>query len=115
MARRSWQLNQIIEILEHWQSGRSIKAIARSLGVDRKTVRKYVGGIMNAGITREDRLDQQEWAALLRQQFPELDHVQRSPTHSLLESAQGRDARGSVQEQGDHRLEARGRASTAGA
>lgn len=84
MARRSWQLNQIIEILEHWQSGRSIKAIAKSLGVDRKTVRKYVTGVMDAGVTPEAKLDHAQWSVLLKSIFPELDHVQRSPTHVLL-------------------------------
>jgi len=33
----------------HWQHGRSIQAIAASLGLDRKTVRKYVGLAEQAG------------------------------------------------------------------
>src|SRR3989304_1856682 len=41
MGRRSFAVRDIAEILEHWHAGRSIQAIARSLGVDRKTVRKY--------------------------------------------------------------------------
>lgn len=35
-------MRDIVEILEHWQAGRSISAISRSLGVCRGTVRKYV-------------------------------------------------------------------------
>ncbi len=31
----------IVEILNHWYSGRSQAAVARSLGVDRRTVKKY--------------------------------------------------------------------------
>ena len=84
MARRSWSLRQIIEILEHWQSGRSIKSIAKSLGVDRKTVRKYICGVLESGVTQQARLDQHQWAVLLLKLFPELDHAQRSPSHSLL-------------------------------
>lgn len=85
VARRSWNLDQIIEILEHWQAGRSVKSIAESLGVDRKTVRKYVNGAVEAGLTRESHLEREQWVALLRRRFPELDHARRSPTYSLLE------------------------------
>lgn len=42
MARREFTVRDIVEIFEHWQAGRSIRAIARSLGLDRNTVRKYV-------------------------------------------------------------------------
>ncbi len=35
-------MRDIAEILDHWQAGRSICAISRSLGVCRATVRKYV-------------------------------------------------------------------------
>ncbi len=42
MDRRSWPVRDIAEIPEHWQAGRDNTAIARSLGVDRKTARKYV-------------------------------------------------------------------------
>ncbi|MCL0049040.1 hypothetical protein M1N13_01935 [Dehalococcoidia bacterium] len=35
MARRRFTVRDIAEILEHWQAGRSISAIARSLGVAR--------------------------------------------------------------------------------
>ena len=39
----------IIEILVHWHAGRSNSEIAQSLGVDRKTTRKYVGAAQEAG------------------------------------------------------------------
>ena len=42
MARRRFTVRDITEILEHWQAGRSISAIAKSLGVCRATVRKHV-------------------------------------------------------------------------
>jgi predicted transcriptional regulator len=34
-------MHDITEILVHWQSGRPVSEISRSLGVDPKTVRKY--------------------------------------------------------------------------
>jgi IS30 family transposase len=42
VARRNVTVREIGEILDHWQSGRAIRAIARSLGVCRPTIRKYV-------------------------------------------------------------------------
>ena len=42
MARRTFDVVDIIEILVHWHAGRNNSEIAQSLGVDRKTTRKYV-------------------------------------------------------------------------
>ena len=42
-------VRDIAEILDHWQRGRAIQAIARSPGLDRKTVRKYVALAEQAG------------------------------------------------------------------
>jgi hypothetical protein len=39
MARRSFHVIDITEILVHWYAGRSQYELADSLGVDRKTVR----------------------------------------------------------------------------
>ena len=43
MARRTFYVIDIAEILVHWYAGRSQHELAASLGVDRKTIRKYVG------------------------------------------------------------------------
>jgi len=40
MARRTFDVVDIIEILVHWHAGRNNSEIAQSLGVDRKTTRK---------------------------------------------------------------------------
>ncbi len=40
MARRSFYVIDIVEILVHWYAGRSQHELAASLGVDRKTIRK---------------------------------------------------------------------------
>ncbi|WP_083756594.1 helix-turn-helix domain-containing protein [Candidatus Desulforudis audaxviator] len=42
MGRRDFIVRDIVEIYLHWQAGKSIRAIARSLGLDRNTVRKYI-------------------------------------------------------------------------
>lgn len=40
----------VAEILEHWYAGRAKVEVARSLGVDAKTVRKYVAAAEAAGL-----------------------------------------------------------------
>jgi len=42
----------IVEILIHWYAGRSQNELAASLGVDRKTLRKYTTPARAAGIER---------------------------------------------------------------
>jgi len=42
MTRRRVTVRDASEILDHWQAGRSIRAIARSLGTGRPTVHKYI-------------------------------------------------------------------------
>jgi len=49
--RRTFTVIDIVEILNHWYSGRSQAAVARSLGVDRRTVKKYVSSAERAGIS----------------------------------------------------------------
>src|SRR5580693_560405 len=42
MARRTFDVIDVTEILMHWHAGRSKNEMAQSLGVDRKTLRKYI-------------------------------------------------------------------------
>ena len=42
MARRTFTVIDVVEILRHWYAGRSKVEVAQSLGVDPKTVRRYV-------------------------------------------------------------------------
>jgi len=51
MARRSFTVIDVTEILIHWYAGRPKTVLAESLGVDRKTVRKYVAPAEAAGFT----------------------------------------------------------------
>lgn len=62
MARRSFDVRQVVEIYEHWQSGAKVRRIARSLGLDRNTVRKYIKRAVKAGITAEGtKKSHEEW------------------------------------------------------
>ena len=52
MARREVTMNEIVEVAYQWHQGAGLKAISRSLGLDRKTVRKYIRFAQLAGIAR---------------------------------------------------------------
>jgi transposase len=73
MARRTFDVVDIIEILVHWHAGRNNTEIAASLDVDRKTVRKYVAAAEAAGmVPGGPPLGEAEWDARVREWFPEL-------------------------------------------
>lgn len=63
----------VTEILIHWHAGRSQSEIATSLGVDRKTVKKYLTPAIEAGIAPGDAPRSGEtWAELVRSWWPGL-------------------------------------------
>ena len=49
MARREFEVRDIVEIYMHWQAGEGVRRIARSLGLDRNTVKKYISPALEAG------------------------------------------------------------------
>ena len=66
MARRTFDVIDVAEIFMHWHAGRSKNEMAESLGVDRKTLRKYIAPAEAAGIVPGGRPDEEEWAELVR-------------------------------------------------
>jgi transposase len=73
VARRTFQVVDITEILVHWHAGRSVSEVARSLGVDRNTVRKYVAPAVAAGIVPGgEPISPERWQELVRGWFPKL-------------------------------------------
>lgn len=79
----------VVEILQHWHAGRSKLVLSASLGVDPKTVRKYVAPAEAEGIRSGDGLvlDWAGWAAKVAVWFPELtDAWARSSTWPVLEA-----------------------------
>ena len=51
MARRSFDVVDLTELFVHWEAGRSQVQIAQCLGLDRKTVRKYLAPAVADGLT----------------------------------------------------------------
>lgn len=63
----------VTEILIHWYAGRSLSEVSESLGVDRKTIRKYLAPAVAAGMTPGGPArSQAQWAALVTGWFPHL-------------------------------------------
>jgi hypothetical protein len=90
MARRTFQMIDVVEILQHWHAGRPKLVLSASLGVDVRTVRKYVAPAEVDGIAPGDGLmpDRAGWAAKVARWFPELtDARARSATWPVLERA----------------------------
>jgi hypothetical protein len=72
MARRRFYVIDIVQILVHWYAGRSQHELAASLGVDRKTIRKYTAPAVAAGLAPGGPArSQQQWVQLVQAWFPE--------------------------------------------
>lgn len=73
MARRTFDVVDVTEILIHWYAGRSINEVSASLGVDRKTIRKYLAPAVAAGLRPGGpAMGQADWATLVMGWFPGL-------------------------------------------
>jgi len=86
MARRTFDVIDVVEVLQHWHAGRPKLVIAQSLGLDVKTVRKYVAPAEAAGMAPGGPpLERAAWAELARAWFPGLvDARARSLTHPRI-------------------------------
>ena len=63
----------VTEILQHWYAGRPKVEVARSLGVDAKTVRRYVAPAEAAGMAPGGPpVSEEQWRALARGWFPQI-------------------------------------------
>lgn len=56
MARKDIRMEELIEVLYQWHKGRNITQIKRSLGLDRKTIRKYIELAEPHGFIRDDEV-----------------------------------------------------------
>jgi hypothetical protein len=73
MARRTFDVIEITEILVNWHAGRSKNQLAPSLGMHRRTISKYIAPAIAAGLhPGGPPLSEAEWAACVREWFPEL-------------------------------------------
>jgi transposase len=77
----------LIELYMHWQAGRSQMQLWKSLGMDRKTIRKYLAPAISDGIEPgREPLTTGQWAQRIAEWFPGLnDPGARASTWSLIE------------------------------
>jgi hypothetical protein len=88
LARRQFEVIDVVEVLQHWHAGRPKSVVASSLGIDNKTVRKYVAKAEAAGLVPGGPpLGRAEWAELVRGWFPGLvDARARSLTFPVIDA-----------------------------
>jgi transposase len=70
VARRAFTVPQLVEILERWQRGEGLRAIAGRLQISRNTVREYVRSAQAAGLRQDAAMGAEELAAFVREHFP---------------------------------------------
>jgi transposase len=77
----------LVELYTHWQAGRSQVALSESLGMDRKTIRKYLAPAVAEGLGPDgESLSAEQWAQRVAVWFPELDDPGvRASTWPLIE------------------------------
>lgn len=61
-------MTDLMELFRHWHGGRSLVQISAALGIDRKTIRKYLALAIAAGMTPGNggRLEESVWQELIR-------------------------------------------------
>ncbi len=71
--RRTFTVVDIVEVMAHWYAGRSQHEVAASLGIDRKTIRKYIRAAEEAGVSPGGPpVSEEEWRAKVCTWFPQL-------------------------------------------
>lgn len=78
MARRSFTVRDIVEVLSHWHAGRSVRQIARSLRVGRHAIAKFIVVAEAAGHhPGQPPLSAAQWSDFVRAHFPNRADVPR--------------------------------------
>src|SRR5277367_2703306 len=73
MARRGFDVFDLIELFTHWHGGRSQRQLAESLGIDRKTIAKYLAPAIAESLTPGgEPITEQAWTAHIARWFPEV-------------------------------------------
>lgn len=68
-------MTDFVEMFRHWHAGRSQVQIQDALGIDRKTIRKYVAPAVAEGLEPApmELFDEQVWRDRIGRWFPELN------------------------------------------
>ncbi|MDI6795199.1 MAG: hypothetical protein QME81_20435 [bacterium] len=61
MARKEITMEELVEVLYQWHQGCSISQIKRSMGMDRKTIRRYLDLARKCGLSREMNVQEHQY------------------------------------------------------
>jgi transposase len=76
----------LLELYTHWHAGRSQRQLADSLGIDRKTIAKYLAPAIAASLTPGSGVSEAQWTGLIARWFPEVvDPGLKASTWPLIE------------------------------
>jgi len=71
MAGRRFDVADVVEVLQHWQAGRSERQLAHSFGMGRNRVARIVAAAVAAGLSPGEPLwSREEWEARVLELFP---------------------------------------------
>jgi transposase len=92
MARRTFVVFDLTELFTHWHAGRSQVQLSQSLGMDRKTIRKYLAPAIAESITPgQGCFTAEQWSEKIACWFPELaDPAARAVTWPEIEAHRDR-------------------------
>ena len=67
-------MTDLMELFRHWHAGRSQVQISTALGIDRKTIRKYLAPAVAAGLAPGEggKFEEALWWELITGWFPEV-------------------------------------------
>jgi transposase len=91
-------MNEILEIIYQWHQGAGFKAIRRSLGFDRNTVRKYVRMAQSVGVEKGRPLPDEGELSTRLKAVQDAEILYETPAQDLIDSH--RDWVGSLLEKG---------------
>ena len=79
-------MTDFVEVFRHWNAGRSQVQINEALGIDRKTIRKYLAPALAEGLAPcPEGFDEEVWRARIERWFPELvDPAVRASSWPLI-------------------------------
>lgn len=61
MARKEIKMEELVEVLYQWHKGQSIRGIKRSIGMDRKTISKYIDMAESYGLSRDMEIQEYQY------------------------------------------------------
>ena len=76
----------LLKLYTHWHAGRSQRQLADSLGIDRKTIAKYLAPAIAESLTLGSGVTEAQWSGHIARWFPEIaDPSLKASTWPLIE------------------------------